>query len=244
MNAPTASTESAARLIYKALQTAANPVNDDAYRSLLALYRANPEFAADVQAIATGMEVSILDVSERGMVLVASSRDSRFAVRLTDIRGGLTAGQKATVLLAHVAIAAVFYPTTDGLDDDSFTPPPAALAAFRDTLLAMAKRFSESSSSSADIPTELAPAWDYLAGLSVAIPSSQRATTNSLEGTIKMTLTKMLEGGLIRVDRQSDEDTTTTYTATHRLRIQVRELALRRLFELAQQAAMETKTAL
>jgi hypothetical protein len=44
----------------------------------------------------------------------------------------------------------------------------------------------------------------------------------------------MVSGGLIRIDRDSTDDEQVTYTANHRLRVQLRELTLRRLFELAQ----------
>ena len=47
----------------------------------------------------------------------------------------------------------------------------------------------------------------------------------------------MQANGLVRLDRDADDDASVTYTPTHRLRIQLRELALRRLFDLAQEAA-------
>jgi hypothetical protein len=44
----------------------------------------------------------------------------------------------------------------------------------------------------------------------------------------------MLQNGLVRLDREADDDTAVMYTPTHRLRVQLRELALRRLYEMAQ----------
>ena len=41
-------------------------------------------------------------------------------------------------------------------------------------------------------------------------------------------------GGLVRLDRGTEDDPQASYTATHRLRVQLREIALRRLFEMAQ----------
>lgn len=115
----------AARLTYKALHTMLSPINDAEYRELLALCRADSTFRQYVEDIAAGMELQILDLSEqRGLIVVPASKDSRFAVRITDIRSGMTPDQKAALVLAHIAIAAVFFPTTDGLVDDNYSPPP------------------------------------------------------------------------------------------------------------------------
>jgi len=151
----------AARLVYKAIQPALSPVNDAQYRELLDLYRAEPTFAAMVEEIAEGLELAVLDFSERGLVVVPTSRESKFAMRMTDIRSGLKPEQKAALVLAHVAVAAVFYPTTSGLEDDRFVPPPASLAQFRDTLLALARRMKDGAEEEPDLkefPVELARA--------------------------------------------------------------------------------------
>lgn len=227
----------AARLVYKALHTSLSPVNDTEYRELLGQYRANPAFATQVQDVATGMELIVLDVSERGLIVVPSSRESRFALRMTDIRANLDAAQKASLLLAHVAIAAVFFPTTDGLDDDNYTPPPSSVSNCRDTLYALARRLKESSSLTAEIPAELAPGWEAISAMPLVLPAGQRASPNSLVGIVKLALGHMQANGLVRLDRDADDDASVTYTPTHRLRIQVRELALRRLFDVAQEAA-------
>lgn len=224
----------AARLVYKALHFTLAPGNDQEYRELLALYRADAAFAAVVQDVAAGLELAILDVSERGLIVVPTSRESRFAVRMSDLRTGMSPDQKAALLLAHVAIAAVFFPTTDGLDDDTVPPPPASVANFRDTLHALARRLKESSDLPSDIPPELAPGWEVLAALPVMVPASQRAAPNSLVGLVKLALTHMQANNLVRLDRETDDEVEVTYTATHRLRVQTRELALRRLFEMSQ----------
>lgn len=232
----------AARLVYKALHTSLSPVNDPEYRELLGQYRANPAFATQVQDVATGMELIVLDVSERGLIIVPSSRESRFALRMTDIRANLDAAQKASLLLAHVAVAAVFFPTTDGLDDENYTPPPSSVSNCRDTLYALARRLKESSSLPAEIPAELAPGWEAISAMPLVLPAGQRASPNSLVGIVKLALGHMQANGLVRLDRDADDDASVTYTPTHRLRIQLRELALRRLFDVAQEAARAPTT--
>lgn len=224
----------AARLVYKGLHATLSPVNDPVYRELLDLCRADPQFLATVQDVAAGLELVVLDFSARGLILAPTSRESKFSVRLADIRAGLKAEQKAGLLLAHVAIASVFYPTTDGLDDDNYTPPPASVAQFRDALQALARRLKDTGEDVQDVPLELAPGWELICAMPLAVPGSQRAATTSVTGLISMALTHMSTGGLTRLDRESPEEDADTYTATHRLRVQLRELGLRRLFELAQ----------
>ncbi|MBC8742883.1 hypothetical protein F6X40_41200 [Paraburkholderia sp. UCT31] len=234
----------AARLTYKALHTTLSPINDSEYRELLALCRADPTFRRYVEDVAAGMELQILDLSEqRGLIVVPASKDSRFAVRLTDIRSGMTPDQKAALILAHIAIAAVFFPTTDGLDDDNYSPPPASVATCRDTLYALARRLKETSDLPPDIPSELAPGWETISALPVAIPSGQRASHASVVGVVKIALNQMAQNGLVRLDRDAEDEAAATYTPTFRLRVQLRELALRRLYEMAQLATTERKAA-
>lgn len=234
------SSKNAGRLLYKALHATLVPVNDVEYRELLAQYRADPAFADMVQSIASAMELAILDVSERGLVVVPQSRESKFAVKMADIRAGLEVKHKTALLLAHVAIAATFYPTTDGLDDDNFVAPPSSVASLRETLHGLAKHLQASANHVPDVPVELAPGWDYIASLAVVVPTGQRAALTSVVGFIKLALKHMKEGGLVRIDRESEDDETETYTPTQRLRVQLRELALHRLFAIAQ-TAVQTK---
>ena len=91
-----------------------------------------------------------------------------------------------------------------------------------------------------DVPVELAPGWDYIASIAVVVPTGQRAALTSVVGFIKLALKHMKEGGLVRIDRESEDDETETYTPTQRLRVQLRELALHRLFAIAQ-TAVQTK---
>jgi hypothetical protein len=242
MMTPEPTVRNAARLAYKALHTSLSPINDSEYRELLALYRADPTFHRYVEDVAVGLELQILDMSEqRGLIVVPASRESRFAVRLADIRSGMTPDQKASLVLAHIAVAAVFFPTTDGLDDDNYSPPPASVATCRDTLYALARRLKELSDLPPDIPPELAPGWEAISALPVAIPAGQRASPASVVGVVKLALNHMAQNGLVRLDREADDDAAVTYTVTHRLRVQLRELALRRLYEMAQLATTQRK---
>lgn len=228
------SVRNASRLVYKSLNAALTPVNDLSYRELLAHYRADPAFADQVHAISEGMELVVLDVSERGLVVAPTTKDSKFALKMSDIRSVLNADQKAAMVLAHIAIAATFFPTMDGLEDDGVSPPPAALANFRDVLVTLARRLKEVGESEVDLPFTLEPGWELICSLPLTTPSVKRAGVNTIVGLIAISLAQMVTGGLVRVVRASDDESLVTYTPTNRFRVQLRELTMRRLFELAQ----------
>lgn len=228
------SVRNASRLVYKSLNISVTPVNDVSYRELLALYRADPAFANDVRDVAEGMELVILDVSERGLVIAPLTRESKFALRMADIRISLKPEQKAAMVLAHIAIAATFFPTMDGLEDDSSVPPPATLANFRDNLVTFARRLKEVGESEVELPAALTPGWDLICALPLSTPLVQRAGLNTVVGILAIVASQLVNGGLIRTVRASEDEALATYTPTHRFRVQLRELTLRRLFELAQ----------
>ncbi|SOZ68593.1 conserved hypothetical protein [Cupriavidus taiwanensis] len=236
--------ENAARLIYKSLHTGLSPVNDAQYRQLLDTYRADPQFAATVLEVATGFELAILDFSDRGIVVAPASRESRFALRIADLRMNLKPEQKAALVLAHVAIASVFFPTTDGLEDENYIAPPANTAQFRDALHAFSRRLKDTEELPLDMPAELVPGWELVCALPSTIPNAQRATPSSVTGLVSLALSQMVTAGLARVDREASDESLVTYTPTHRLRVQLRELTLRRLFEIAQASIDKPGTSL
>ncbi|WP_153112119.1 hypothetical protein [Propionivibrio limicola] len=225
----------ATRLLYKALHLGLSPANDLEYRELLAKYRADGIFTEAVEEAAGGLELTILDVSERGLIVAPSSRESRFSLRITDLRQHLSSDQKVALVMAHLTISAVFFPTTDRLEDDAKTPLPATVGRFRDTLISLVNRLADAEMSD-ESAEELLPGWALLKRLPSVNPKAERASTNSVEGFVKLALKQMAEYGLVRLERESEDETQTLYTATHRLRVHLRELTLPRLFELTRES--------
>ncbi|MEF9943253.1 MAG: hypothetical protein RR758_03610, partial [Burkholderiaceae bacterium] len=179
----------AARLVYKSLKPNHVPANDLEYRELLALHRADPSFRELVTDVAEGLELTVLDVSDsRGMVVAPSSRQSYFALRLSDLRSGLSSEQKAALLLAHLAIAAVFFPTTEGLEDDQYTPPPASVGQFRDTLLTLARRLNQVPLEATELGEAAPPACHSLLLLPVSKPGEVRASMSAVLGIVRSAL--------------------------------------------------------
>jgi hypothetical protein len=234
----TAQHREAARLLYKALHLGLTPASDAEYRELLAKYRADAAVAAAVEATAGGLELEILDVSERGLIVAPSNRDSRFSLRVTDLRQHLSGEQKVALVMAHLAISAVFFPTTDRLEDDGKIPLPATVGQFRDTLLTLVSRLAEDEVAH-ESAEELLPGWELLRRLPTVNPKAERASTNSVEGFVKLALKQMMEYGLVRLGRESEDDAHTLYTATHRLRVHLRELTLPRLFALTRKSVTD-----
>lgn len=236
-------TLTAARLVYTAMQQGESPINNQHYRKMLALFRVNPEFASKVQDICTGFELVILDVSDRGLILAPHSAGSKFALRLSDIRSRAGTEQRAALILAHLAVAAAFFPTTDQLDDEAYNPPPMTVALCRDALFALARRLKEADELAAELPMELIPGFEMICRLPVVLPDGQRASLKSVAGIVSLALTNMREHSLIRLARQAQDESESAYSATHRLRIQIRELTLSRLFAIAQQAVNDNPKA-
>ncbi len=228
---------SAARLVAKSLQANLSTANDVEYRQLIALYRADGEFRSIYEQMLRGLELQLLDWSERGMFVVPEGPKSLFAYRLSDIRSSMSEPEKAALVLIFVGIATVFFPTTESLDNDEWHPPPARMADFRDAIHALARRLCDESN--IDESTEaLRPGWDYLASLPLASPKSenQRAGMNSIVGLVKTGLNKLREAGLIKLDYSSEEELEHSYTVTQRFRVQLREFSLQKLVEYSRQA--------
>lgn len=227
----------AARLIYRALNLSATPANDVEYRELLARYRASPELQQVLAEIAEGMELMVLDVSERGLIIAPARKESRFSIRLVDLRKNLSEDQRVALALSFLAICAVFYPTTALIEDDSRFPMPATLAMFRDTLTGLSGRMNALEDSDDYSREELRPGWSYIHSLPVSIPQADRASPNSIEGLVRMALNYLIDYGLVNNAGAQDEGEAVEFTATHRLRIQLRERTLPRLFDYVRSGA-------
>lgn len=224
----------ASRLVTKALQPGLSTANDTEYRELIALYRSDAHFREMFEQIVRGLELQLLDWSERGIIIVPDGHRSLFACRLSDIRSGLSESEKAALVLIYVAIATVFYPTSESIDNDEFHPPPARIADFRDAIHSLACKLRDETER--DHTTEpLRTGWEHLASLPLASPKSetQRAGLNSIVGLVKLGLNNLKEAGLIHLDHAFGEELQHAYTPTYRFKVQLREFTLPRLVEYA-----------
>lgn len=224
----------ATRLIKKALRPKLSPADDTEYRDLLAYYRANTEFREVVEDACSGLELRVLDIDEqRGLFLAPSSTESPFAYKLSHLRAGLSEEQKASLALAHFAIAKTFFPSTDLLENDDHVPPPMQFKAIRDNFQVLARTLKEQHTEQ-KYSGEDRTAWDFLSSMAIAIPDSDRAALSSIAGMIKLALKHMQDQGLIRVALQSSDEANQLYTPTRRFRVQLREQSLQKAFAILQ----------
>ncbi|WP_281459237.1 hypothetical protein [Pseudomonas sp. P13] len=221
----------ASRLLYKALQINLSPANDAEYRELLARYRSNPVLKQVLAEVAEGMQLQVLDVSERGLIVAPTGKESRFSLRMSDLRKQPMSGeQKVATALCMLAISAVFYPTQELLDDESRFPIPARVPKFRDSLLVLAERMKEQDGDDNLVIEEMRPGWGYILQIAPLQPERPNSIS-SVDGLIRMVLRQMKESGLVTATRGDDDDDSRDFTPTHRLRINLRERTLPRLFD-------------
>lgn len=221
----------ASRLLYKALQINLSPANDAEYRELLARYRSNPVLKQVLAEVAEGIQLQVLDVSERGLIVAPTGKESRFSLRMSDLRKQpMSEEQKVATALCMLAISAVFYPTQELLDDESRFPIPARVPKFRDSLLVLAERMKEQDGDDNLVIEEMRPGWGYILQIAPMQPDRPNSIS-SVDGLIRMVLRQMKESGLLTATRGDDDDDSRDFTPTHRLRINLRERTLPRLFD-------------
>lgn len=221
----------AARLLYLSLQTSVTALNNAEYRELLIRYNSQNEFEGLTKAIAIGMQLVILDANtERGLVVVPMSKESRFAVRVSDLRQ-MSGEQRIALAIAYLTIAAVFYPTNDRLEEDAYTSRGEKANIFRETLSDLVKRLAGESDDEGASFEGMEPGWAYLEKLPMSLKAAERASLSSIDGCVRLALRQLVEYGMIRVTKASSDEEEILYTPTHRLRIHLREMVERKVFD-------------
>ena len=229
------SARAAATLVYKGLQPKLVVSKDKEYRELLTRYESDGAFRSMVQDIAIGMGLQTLAVNPEGAFFAPASNESRFAMRLQDIRLGMAPEEKAIMVLTHVAVAALFYPTAERLNDDSYTPPAVDEAETLSLLKTLCARLAaQTDAQRQDVPKELEPGWLCVLGKPESRPEQKNRTIGTLEGIIATVFKQLSDHGLIFP--QSGEEPV-RYLATWKYTIQLRELTVSRIFQAAQMAA-------
>ncbi|MNE80638.1 hypothetical protein D3C81_1860750 [compost metagenome] len=74
------------------------------------------------------------------------------------------------------------------------------------------------------------PGWGYILQIAPLQPERPNSIS-SVDGLIRMVLRQMKESGLVTATRGDDDDDSRDFTPTHRLRINLRERTLPRLFD-------------
>jgi|ERR1022692_1871947 hypothetical protein len=241
MNPNESPARAAATLIYKGLQPKLVVSRDKEYRELLALYESDATFRSMVQDIAIGMGLQTLAINFEGAFFAPSAEDSRFAMRLQDIRLGMSPEEKALMVLIHVSVGALFYPTAERLNDDSNSPAAVLESEALGLLKTLCTRLAKQSEAERqDLPKELEPGWQCVLGKPESRPEQKNRTMYTLEGMVSNVFKQLCDHGFIYPEPGEEP---LRYLATWKYTIQLRELLVSRIFQAAQTAAAHSERA-
>jgi hypothetical protein len=222
-------TSDAARLIGYGMRPRLVPARDDTYRTLVLRARTDDEFAAAVQAVASGLDLVVLEISERAGIVVSSTEDSVFAVKMTEYArrtgGEGKAAERVLHALAHLGAATLAFPRPADLANETYlgritVEGVEAFVREAATRLAAAAAEADAADVSADRPG-LEAAWRvYTRRAQTGSTGDGRKLSSSTTGIVSKALSFLADQGLLV--RTSDERGG-TFRTTPRYRAQVRE---------------------
>ena len=223
---------SASRLLAFGWRPKLTPTRDEDYRTLLRQYKADPAMQEALFAVAAGLGVTVLEVSDRAGVVLGGDDDSVFAVRMTEYARRTGSEHRAAdrVLhgLAHLGAAATAFPRPADLADDTYVGRVSVERV--DAFIREAARRLEEQAKAAgeqtDPPTArpmLEAAWRaYSRRNATGDTKDGRRLAASTQGMVAKALAYLAEQGFLT--RQSDDEGG-TYRTNPRYQVQVRELA-------------------
>lgn len=194
----------ASTLIYKGLNSKSNPLRDKEYKELIDFALSSADFMEAVEAISSGLKLSIIDLSEKGIILVPQSSESIFSMGVMDYRKELKGdGADASIGLAaliQIAIAFTIFPTDDELDDsDSLLTRSTTVKEICDLIIKISKEIIKDEDG-ADIPDELKTTAEVILGLPETIPTQVRPTFKSLSGAVSIVINHLEANGLLKFE--------------------------------------------
>jgi hypothetical protein len=228
-----AAAHDAARLVAFGLRQKLVPARDAGYSELVRRYLDDPTFADLAAAVAAGLGLVVLDVSERAGLVVAGAEDSAFTVRMSDYSrragGEHRSAERLLHALAHLAVAALAFPRPADLTDDSFVGRVSVdgVDAFvREACRLLDERTADSDPhADLDAPEQgtLEAAWRlYARRTATGATRDARRLAGSTTGIVARAMSFLTESGcLVAVGDEGGG----TYRTTARYQVQVRELA-------------------
>ncbi|HWS39255.1 MAG TPA: hypothetical protein VN408_41735 [Actinoplanes sp.] len=222
-------TADAARLIGFGLRPRLVPARDDTYRGLIRRARADDEFAAVVQAVAAGLDLVVMEISERAGIVVASTEESVFAIRAGDYwrraGGDGKASERVLHALAHLGAATMAFPRPADLANETYLGRITVdgVEAF---VREAAGRLAETAAGNDDADLAagepgLEASWRvYSRRAQTGSTGDGRRLSSSTTGIVGRALTFLSEQGLLT---RTGDERHGTYRTTPRYRTQVRE---------------------
>lgn len=219
----------AARLVAFGLRPKLVPARDDAYRTLVRRARTDSEFAAVVNAVAGGQDLVVLEINDVSGVVVGSTEDSVFAVRMTEYArrtgGEGKASERVLHALAHLGAATLAFPRPTDLANENYLgriTVEGVEAFVREAATRLGAQAAEVDAADVDHETPgLEAVWRvYSRRARTGATGDGRKLSSSTLGIVSKALTFLADQGLLI--RTSDERGG-TFRTTPRYRTQVRE---------------------
>jgi hypothetical protein len=227
--------ESAARLVAHGMRPKALPARDPAYADLVRRYREDDAFADAVQRVASGLGLVVLAVGPACGLVLAAVEDSPFEIRMDEYaRRTVLANRQADKVmhgLAHLAAAALAFPRSDDLADDTYVGRVSVDhvdGAVREACRVLGERVAGTTESDplSDAP-QLEEVWRaWLRRPEATATKDGRAGEATTRGIVGKALRFLADQGFLVPVGQDG-----VYRTTPRYQVQVRELAAQRTFD-------------
>jgi hypothetical protein len=237
MSAAAAEAERAAQLVAMGLRRTPVPDRDPAYRELLARYGQDEDFAQLVHGVAGGLGLLVLDVNRTAGLVLAADRGSVFETKLEDyfVRRDRSEGERVLHGVIHLAIAALAFPGSAELANDSFVNRVSVEqvdVVVRETCRMLEERAAREGTDLGDPPVDR-PGLDfvwraYQRKQEVSSTKDNRLSAGSTRGMVSRALHWLAKRGLLNA---VGEDADGVFRTTSRYQIQVRQLAAHTAFQ-------------
>ena len=231
--------QDAARLIGFGLRPRLKPARDTDYADLVRRHRGDPDFASLVGSIALGLDLVVLDVADGHGLVIASTEDSVFAVRMSEYArrtgGEGRAAERVLHALAHLGAATMAYPRPADLGNPAYVGRinvHGVDAFIREAARRLAEKVAEEGEDAdppADSP-DLEAAWRVYQRRAGSPGSGDgRRVSSSTSGIVGKTLAFLAEHGMLA---KAGDEAGGTYRTTARYRVQVLEAGARMFDDL------------
>lgn len=200
--------ENASKLIYKGLNAKATPDKDNEYKKLIAKFEADELFRDQIDAIAKGLELKVVDVSyEAGAIILPLDQYSAFCFggleKLRKTLGKNTddgSVKRGAMVLTIIALLATFFRDEVQFREYKQAQQTQTLHNISHLLLdiceSLQARYHEDQE---DIPEYLRQGWEII--LNLPQIKEGQATPNSVEGLIEILTTRFIDEGLLVKDQ-------------------------------------------
>ncbi len=230
--------EDASKLIQFGLRPKVRASQRPVYGELLRRFRTEAALRAHAEAIARGLGLVVLGLTEQGIVLGAED-DSPFAQRMSHYRRSRNMSPEERMChgLIQLCIAAWCYPTGQALElDDEVLGARVSVNDLVEYLVGLCEKLKSRASADPEHGTpELEEAWrGVLSRAATRTTPDGRNASHTLVGMVKHALKHLEAGGLLR---HVDDEKGGTWQPLPAYRIHVRELAVHDLYRLVRDAA-------